>query len=230
MQASMKILLVDDDVELLDMLGDYLTQDGFELGYAHDGEAGIRAALTGEYALAVFDVMMPGIDGIQALRIIRSKSRMPIIMLTAKGEDMDRITGLEGGADDYVAKPCMPRELAARIRAVLRRGAPGTDEQPEYLQAGPLVMWPSKRQAEWRGAVLELTSTEFSLLALLAQNAGHPVSKPELSERGMNRPYTRFDRVVDVHMSAIRRKLSNMDDGRSWIKTVFRQGYMLVKE
>jgi two-component system response regulator CpxR len=228
----LKVLLIDDDVELVDMLGEYLGQEGFEVKAVHDGDLGLQEALTGEYAIAVLDVMMPRLNGIETLRRIRMKSRLPIIMLTAKGDDTDRIVGLELGADDYVPKPCTPRELTARIRAILRRMQSSTNDEgmTQALEVGLLKMWPSQRRAEWDGKILDLTSTEFNLLEVLARQAGQPVSKNKLSEQGLGRPLARFERSIDVHMSSIRHKLGVLPDGRSCIQTVYRQGYQFIKE
>lgn len=221
------VLLIDDDVELAGMLADYLRRDGFAVDLAHDGESGVQAALTGNFAIAVLDVMMPGISGIEALRRIRAGSRMPVLMLTARGDDMDRIVGLELGADDYVPKPCLPRELAARLRAILRRSA-GAPQDNGELAVGPLRLHAAQRRAEWRGRLLELTSTEFNLLEVLARNAGRIVGKDELSAQALGRPLARYDRSIDVHLSSIRQKLGPLDDGRSPIQTVFRQGYQMI--
>jgi two-component system OmpR family response regulator len=168
--------------------------------------------------------------GIEALTHIRKTSRVPVVMLTARGDDADRIAGLELGADDYVPKPCTPRELVARIRAILRRTQPGAGDAAATIEAGPLKLSPGQRRAEWAGKPLDLTSTEFNLLEALARHAGQPVSKDTLSELALGRPLTRFDRSIDVHVSSIRRKLGTMPDGRSWIQTVVRQGYQLVRE
>jgi len=230
--APTKVLLVDDDVELAAMLGNYLERDGFEVLATHDGEAGAVEALSGGYAIAVLDVMMPGVDGLEVLRRIRAKSQMPVLMLTARGDGTDRIVGLELGADDYVPKPCTPRELVARIRAILRRSQVSETLIPAAgpLVVGALTMWPQQRRAEWAGSALPLTSTEFNLLEVLARHAGHPVSKSELSEQALGRPHMRFDRSIDVHLSSIRRKLGTLADGRSCIQTVHKQGYQLIKE
>ena len=226
-----KVLLVDDDVELVEMLKEYLEQEGFDVAAVYDGETGVSEALSGLYAIAVLDVMMPRLNGAEALRRIRMKSTLPVIMLTARGDDIDRVVGLELGADDYVPKPCTPRELTARIRAILRRtqGAQAEDE-PAILTAGTLVMWPGQRRAEWAGKPLDLTSTEYNLLEVLAREAGRPVSKSVLSEQGLGRPLARFDRSIDVHLSSIRHKLGTLADGRSCIQTVYRLGYQLIKE
>src|SRR6185369_1999318 len=158
-------------------------------------EAGLRAALSGRYALVVLDMMLPRLHGIEVLRRIRAQSPLPILMLTARGDDVDCIMGLELGADDYVAKPCSPRKLLARINAVLRRTEPARAEQFNApLQTGPLLLWPGKRQAEWAGVRLDMTATEFSVLEVLARQAGSIVSKHELSRQALGRPLERFDR------------------------------------
>ena len=225
-----RILLVDDDVELVDLLRDYLEREGFAVTAAHDGIAGAALALSGEHELVVLDVMMPGIDGIATLSLIRTGSSLPVIMLTARGDDLDRIAGLELGADDYVPKPCSPRELAARIRAILKRSSGQVAAMPSVIVSGSLTVWPAQRRAERDGKALELTSTEFNLVEVLARNAGRPVSKAELSQEALGRALTRFDRSIDVHMSSIRQKLGNLADGRSCIQTVIRKGYQLVVE
>jgi len=225
-----KILLIDDDVDLVEMLADYLSRDGFAVATAHNGENGLSLALGGEFALVVLDVMMPGANGIEVLKLIRQQSRIPVIMLTARGDDTDRIIGLELGADDYVPKPCTARELAARIRAILRRMDPNPTDNHQPITGGNLVLWPQQRRALWCGAPLDLTSTEFNLLEILARNAGATVSKQTLSEYGLGRPLAKFDRSIEVHMSRIREKLGLLADGRSCIQTVFRQGYLLIRE
>ena len=225
-----RILLVDDDVELVELLRDYLEREGFAVTAAHDGIAGAALALSGEHELVVLDVMMPGIDGIATLGLIRAGSSLPVIMLTARGDDLGRIAGLELGADDYVPKPCSPRELAARIRAILKRSSGQVAAMPSVIVSGSLTVWSAQRRAERDGKALELTSTEFNLVEVLARNAGRPVSKAELSEEALGRALTRFDRSIDVHMSSIRQKLGNLADGRSCIQTVIRKGYQLVVE
>lgn len=231
---STKVLLVDDDVELIEMLRDYLQRDGFAVDALYDGSGAVAAALSGDYAIAVLDVMMPGMGGIEVLRQIRARSVMPVLMLTALGDDAERIDGLELGADDYVPKPCTPRELAARIRAILRRtagaGTSEPDAAPTAICVGDLMLWPEQRRAAWAEQPLDLTCTEFNLLEVLARNAGRAVSKDELSQQGLGRPLTRFDRSIDVHVSSIRHKLAPLADGRSRIQTVFRKGYQLVRE
>ena len=224
-----RVLLVDDDVELAGMLRDYLVQDGFSATTVHEGEPAVGEAMSGRHDLVVLDVMMPRMSGVEVLRRIRALSQIPVLMLTAKGDDMDRIVGLELGADDYVQKPCQPRELAARVRAILRR-TQSIDAPSGPLVVGALSVYPEQRRVEWGGAQVDLTSTEFNLLEILTRNAGRPVAKGVLCEQALGRPLARFDRSIDVHLSSIRHKLGQLPDGRSCIQTVFRQGYQLIRE
>jgi len=226
-----QVLLIDDDTELTGMFSEYLEQEGFRVACAHDGETGAREALSGQYAIAILDVMMPRMNGIETLRRIRAASRIPVLMLTGRGDDADRILGLELGADDYVTKPCTPREMTARVRAILRRTRGASSDGPGItLTVGKLTMLPEQRRATWDGNALELTSTEFNLLEVLARNAGRPVSKNDLSEQGLGRPLARFDRNIDVHLSSLRHKLGTLSDGRSCLQTVYRLGYQLIRE
>lgn len=228
-----RVLLIDDDRELLEMLCDYLEQDGFTATCAHDGISGVAASLAGGHDIIVLDVMMSGMDGFDVLARIRATNAVPVIMLTARGDEADRIAGLESGADDYVPKPCTARELSARLRAILKRvnGQPSSEiSRAKPLVAGSLSLWPAQRKAEEAGNPLDLTSTEFSLLEVLARNAGRPVSKASLSEEALGRPLTRFDRSIDVHIHSIRNKLKPARDGRSRIHTVIRKGYLLVAD
>ncbi len=227
---SFRVLLVDDDIELVELLRDYLEREGFTVAAAHDGAAGVAAALSDNHDIVVLDVMMPGISGIQALARIRATSAVPVIMLTARGDDGDRITGLEVGADDYVPKPCTPRELTARIRAILKRVGIAATASDQPIVAGTLTVWPAQRRAERAGQAINLTSTEFNLVEVLARNAGRPVSKVDLSQEVLGRSLTRFDRSIDVHISNIRNKLGKLADGRSCIQTVVRKGYQLIVE
>lgn len=227
----MRILLVDDDIELADMLGSYLERESCLVQKVSDGTSAVVQALSGQFDLMVLDVMMPGLSGVEVLRRVREHSMLPVLMLTARGDDTDRVLGLELGADDYVPKPCTPRELLARIRAILRRT--GNQVQPaqenDVLREGPLTMWPGERRAQWAEEALELTSTEYSLLELLVRHAGQPVGKDVLSKQALGRPLARFDRSVDVHMSSIRQKLSRVAPGRICIQTVVRRGYQFIK-
>ncbi|MDY7576403.1 response regulator transcription factor [Actimicrobium sp. CCI2.3] len=222
------LLLIDDDVELADLLRDHLTQDGFVVQVAHNGDDGIRLACSGQFQLAVLDVMMPHLGGLDVLRRLRQTSQLPVLMLTARGDDSDRILGLELGADDYVPKPCSPRELSARVRAILRRSqGPASAALP--LVSGTLRLWSSQRRVEVGDQPLGLTSTEFSLLEVLLRHAGSTVSKDALSEQALGRPLARFDRNIDVHLSSMRQKLARAGSGVT-IQTVFRQGYQLIRE
>lgn len=227
---SGQVLLVDDDIELVELLRDYLEREGFTVAASHDGATGVTAALSARYDIIVLDIMMPGISGIDALAQIRAESNVPVIMLTARGDDADRVTGLELGADDYVQKPCTPRELVARIRAILKRAGTMLTTPVTPIIAGGLTIFPAQRRVERMGESLALTSTEFNLLEILARHAGQPVTKAILSQEALGRPLTRFDRSIDVHMSSIRQKLGCLADGRSFIQTVIRKGYQLIVE
>lgn len=223
-----KVLLVDDDAELGGMLREYLQQEGFDAVHVQDGEQGVSEALSGTYAIVVLDVMMPRLGGLEVLRRIRAQNHLPVLMLTAKGDDLDRVLGLELGADDYVPKPCTPRELVARVRAILRR-AQGGGDVPQRIEVGPLVVWPQRRSAQWGETSLTLTSTEYNLLEALARNAGHPVSKADLCQQALGRPLARFDRSIDVHMSSIRQKLAQQGADPGVIQTVRGIGYQLLR-
>lgn len=224
-----KIVLIDDDVELVDMMKEYLQQEGFDVTVGHDGLTAEQYVLAGQFDLMILDVMMPVQDGIQTLRNIRANSSIPVIMLTAKGDNHDKITGLELGADDYVAKPCTPRELVARVRAILRRIQSNASRTYE-ITVGDLTIWSSQRRAEWQKQLLALTSTEFNLLETLARHAGAIVTKEELSLQALGRPLAKFDRSIDVHLSSIRQKIAQLSGNPNVIQTVYRMGYQLVKE
>ncbi|MDD2115886.1 MULTISPECIES: response regulator transcription factor [Pseudomonas] len=227
------VLLVDDDRELTEMLSLYLAREGFQATSVGTGEEGEAQALTGNYQVVVLDVMLPGISGIEVLRRVRARSQVPVLLLTARGDNIDRIAGLELGADDYVPKPSSPGELVARLRAILRRVQPqlmGEGMVPEQVRSGALKMWPGRREAHWGAAILELTGSEFSLLEALARQAGQLVSKQDLSLNALGRPLTRYDRRIDVHISSIRQKLGPRADGSSWIQSVRGMGYMLIVE
>ncbi len=228
-----RLLLVDDDEALAELLRNYLQLEGFEVDLAHTVEAGVRSALERPPALVVLDVMLPDGSGVDALRRIRAASPLPVLMLTARGDPIDRILGLELGADDYVPKPCTPRELVARVRAILRRGAvangtPGAAAAP--LVAGQLQLWPQRRRVQWDQAQVPLTSSEFDLLEHLLRHAGAVVTKRDLSQHALGRPLGRFDRSIDMHISAIRQKLAQASGGQCVIETVRGRGYQLVVE
>ncbi|MDE1167774.1 MAG: response regulator transcription factor [Pseudomonas sp.] len=224
------VLLVDDDQELTTLLAQYLEREGFAATAVHTGEEGEVQALSGRYAIVVLDVMLPRLSGIEVLRRIRVSSQVPVVLLTARGDNIDKITGLELGADDYVPKPSSPGELVARLRAILRRVQPLEPPASEVVRTGTLALWPGKRQAQWGGQQLELTSTEFSLLEALARQAGQVVSKQDLSLNALGRPLTRYDRRIDVHISSIRQKLGPRPDTKAWIQSVRGLGYLLIAE
>jgi len=223
-----KLLLIDDDVELVGMLKEFLQQEDFDVTAGHDGISAEQYVLAGHFDLMVLDVMMPMQDGIQTLKNIRVHSNIPVIMLTAKGDNNDKITGLELGADDYVPKPCTPRELVARIRAILKRVKPEPSTQTE-IKIGDLSINSAQRIATFRMHLLALTSTEFNLLETLARHAGAVVSKEELSLQALGRPLAKFDRSIDVHLSSLRQKVTQYSDNPNLIQTIYRKGYQLVK-
>lgn len=231
--ATAHVLLVDDDIELVALLRAYLEGDGFKVSVAHDGESALASLARRPPDIVVVDVMMPGYSGIEVLRRIRVRSSLPVLMLTARGDDDSRVRGLELGADDYVSKPCTSRELSARLRAILRRTLGREAEksaEPDSIVIGVLALFPGQRRIAWAGQDLELTNAEFNLLELLIQSAGQVVSKSLLSEQGLGRPFQRYDRSIDVHVSSIRRKLPPLPDGRSRIQAVLRQGYQLLTD
>ena len=223
-----RLLLIDDDKELSAMLGEYLTTEGIDIEHAYNGKQGIEKALAEDFDAIVLDVMMPGLDGFEVLRRLRIESSVPILMLTAKGDDVDRIVGLEIGADDYLPKPFNPRELLARLRAVLRRtqASPHQVDNEQVLQIGLLELIPASRSALVAGKPLDLTSTEFNLLLTLIKQAGKVVSKETLSELSMGRKLEKYDRSIDMHMSNLRKKMAQSGVGEMII-TVRGQGYQL---
>jgi two-component system response regulator CpxR len=223
-----KILIIDDDEELCELVAEYLTVEGFETKAVHDGETGLKTALSGDYDMAVLDVMLPKMNGFDVLRNLRQSSRLPVLMLTARGDDMERIVGLEIGADDYLAKPFNPRELVARLRAILRRTEPveSEDRSSEKLTVGDLELSRSSRTARIDGEEVPLTSVEFDLLANLAGEAGHVVRKDDLSEAVLERKLSPYDRSLDMHISNLRKKLGTRPDGSDRIKTIRSVGYI----
>ncbi len=222
----MRVLLIDDDADLGAMVAEYLAAEGFETSVIHNGEDGVTAALSGDYSAVILDIMMPRMSGIEVLRRVRQSSSIPVIMLTAKGDNIDRVIGLEMGADDYLPKPCYPRELLARLRAILRR-APALDDQkaPDQFTAGRLTLWPLQRRVEQAGEALELTASEFNVLETLMRAGGEVVSKEQLSQQALGRQHEAYDRSVDVHVSNLRQKLG--DGAGMEIETVRGIGYRL---
>lgn len=225
-----RILLADDDIELCGMLKQYLEVEGFQVTMAHDGEAALNQARTGDDDLMVLDVMMPRLNGFDVLRELRRNSLMPVLMLTARGEDVDSIVGLELGADDYLPKPCNPRVLVARIRAILRRAQAQTQaseeaNSPDTVKLGDLEIQTGSRNVVLAGKNIAMTSTEYSVLEVLLREAGHVVSKAVLAERALGRELTRHDRSIDMHVSSLRKKLGPIANGEERIKTVRGVGY-----
>lgn len=225
MSSGGRILIVDDDVELASLVSDYLSSEGFEIELAHDGEAGLTRARSGEHAMVVLDVMLPRKNGFDVLRALRESSRIPVLMLTARGDDVDRIVGLEMGADDYLGKPFNPRELAARLRAIQRRVA-GLRGGREVLEVGDVVLDVGARTVRRAGREVSLTSAEFALLELLLRSAGRVISRDAIAESVLGRRLSAFDRSVDVHVSNLRKKLEAT--GAERIKTVRGAGYVFT--
>lgn len=222
------ILIIDDDVELCDLLHKYLSTEGFTVETVHDGEQGSERACSGSFGLVVLDVMLPRLGGFEVLRKIRSSSNLPVIMLTARGDDVDRIVGLEMGADDYLPKPFNPRELVARLRAVQRRAAMKYESRPEIVTVGDITLDPGARSVIAPQGHLELTSVEFSLLEVLLRMAGRVVSRDDLATQALGRSLAYHDRSIDVHVSSLRRKLGPLADGGDRLKSVRGVGYLYV--
>lgn len=223
----MHILLVDDDPALSELLTEYLAGEGIKTTAAFNGPDGAAAALAGQFDAVILDVMLPGMDGNEVLRRIRQSSTVPVIMLTAKGGDVDRVVGLELGADDYVAKPYFPRELVARLRAVLRRQREPQPQPSQSLKSGALELSPGKREVTWKDLSFELTTTEFDMLECLMRGGEMVSSKEELSLKVLGRAREIYDRSVDVHVSNLRKKLAHTSNGALEIETIRGVGYRL---
>ncbi|MBK9216398.1 MAG: response regulator transcription factor [Chloracidobacterium sp.] len=222
-----RILIIDDDEELCELVSEYLGVEGFSVECFNDGEAGLTAALSDEYDMAILDVMLPKMNGFDVLRKLRETSKLPVLMLTARGDDMERIVGLEIGADDYLPKPFNPRELAARLRAILRRtAAPADDDGTASIEVEDVIVSPASRTATLGGVEVGLTSVEFGILHELLNNAGKVVKKENLSEAVLERKLSPYDRSLDMHISNLRKKLGPRADGSERIKTVRSVGYI----
>jgi len=223
-----RVLIIDDDEELCELVSEYLNVEGFETECVHDGETGLKRASSGDYDMAILDVMLPKMNGFEVLRNLRQDSELPVLMLTARGEDMERIVGLEIGADDYLPKPFNPRELVARLRAILRRVGKGEGEEgvPERIQVDDLEVSAAGRSARLNGNEIGLTSVEFDLLLALVRDAGKIVKKEDLSEKVLERSLSPYDRSLDMHVSNLRKKLGPRGDGGERIKTVRSVGYI----
>jgi len=229
MESMNRILIIDDDEELCELVAEYLTVEGFETEAVHDGESGLRRALSSEYDLITLDVMLPKKNGFDVLRELRQTSRIPVLMLTARGDDMERIIGLEIGADDYLPKPFNPRELVARLRAILRRVQTEQESNQgviDKLQVDDVEVQISARSANKNGEDLGLTSVEFDLLAELLRQAGKVIKKDDLSEQVLERKLSPWDRSLDMHISNLRKKLGSREDDTERIKTVRSVGYI----
>ena len=228
-----RILVIDDDTELCELLADYLKPEGFQITLVHDGEQGLRRAVSeaGGYDLIVLDIMLPGMNGFEVLQRLRSQLDTPVLMLTARDEEVDRIVGLEMGADDYLPKPFNPRELIARARAILRRTRDRHERgpvssSPETISVGDIEMDTGSRIVRRNGEKVELTSVEFGCLEMLLRAAGHVVTREQLAEGVLGRSLSAFDRSVDVHLSSLRKKLGHRFGELERIKTVRGAGYV----
>jgi two-component system response regulator CpxR len=226
-----QILVIDDDLELGELLTELLGQEGYAVEVVGDAPSGLARAQAKGFTLIVLDVMLPGQNGFEVLTRLRKTSQVPVLMLTARGEDVDRIVGLEMGADDYLPKPFNPRELVARVRALHRRAGGGRGaESPNVLSADDLELLPTARLVRVRGEEVKVTTAEYDLLEALVRQAGSVVSREDLTRVVLGRKLAAFDRAIDMHVSNLRRKLGPGPSGADRIKTVRNAGYILVKE
>jgi DNA-binding response OmpR family regulator len=222
-----RLLLVDDDVELCEILTEYFSAEGFDVESAHDGVRGLERARSGEHAIMILDLLLPGMRGLDVLRQLRAHSNVPVLILTARGDDVDRILGLELGADDYLPKPFNSRELMARVRAILRRARPSGDTA--RVDVGDVTLDPLARQA-WRdGRLLSLTMAEFVLLEAFLRHAGQVLSRERIAEQVLGRRLASFDRSIDVHVSNLRKKLGDAVGAREHIRAVRGEGYVFAR-
>ena len=216
-----RILIIDDDIELCDLVTEYLEPEGYAVESVNEGREGVDRALSGDYALAVLDYMLPGLNGFEVLRQIRATSRLPVVMLTARGDDVNRIIGLQIGADDYLPKPFNPLELVARINAVLRRSQPQSDQEKiDVISVGDIEMDNRTRTVLRAGESIELTVVEYSLLEKLLNAPGRILTREELVKEVLRRELSPFDRSIDTHVSNLRKKLGHEVNGVERIKTV----------
>lgn len=224
-----QILVIDDDRELCELLVEFLEPEGFSVETVHEPYQGLRRALSGEHGLLVLDVMLPSMTGFELLRNLRISSQVPVLMLTARGEDVDRIVGLEMGADDYLPKPFNPRELVARIQAIWRRSQPEDPQQVEnrtQLELDDIIVDTGSRSVKQNDKTIKLTAAEFSLLHELLKNAGQVMTREELTQKVLSRELEIFDRSIDVHVSSLRKKLGHNIANRERIKTIRSVGYL----
>lgn len=220
------VLVVDDDVDLSALLREYLETEGFEISIASNGRDGLAAALTQSFDVVILDIMLPQMNGMEVLQRLRRESQVPVIMLTAKGDNVDRVIGLECGADDYLAKPYYPRELVARLRAVLRRRPPPEEPRATVLSFGPLTIDTELRQGLVGGKPFALTTSEFNILAVLLRSGDRTSAKDDLSQKALGRAWEPYDRSLDVHISNLRHKLHRLGEAVE-IETVRGVGYRL---
>ena len=223
-RVSRSILLIEDDADLCGLMRDYFAEQGFLVEAVHDGRKGLARSIEGGFDLIILDVMLPSLDGFEVLRQLRKRSDTPVIMLTARTAEADRVAGLNSGADDYLPKPFGPEELLARIRAVLRRS--GKAALPQTIEAGGIKLNAQDRSAWWRNEPLELTTLEFDILEILARAAGRTVSRDELTGALHQRPLSPYDRSLDVHISHLRKKIER--GGQVLIRTVRGVGYQFA--
>jgi len=223
------VLVIDDDVEMTQMLGEYLEPEGFALEVCHDGDSGLKRALQGNCQLVVLDVMLPRVNGLEVLRRLRAASQIPVLMLTARGDAVDRVVGLQGGADDYLPKPFDPQEFVARVKAILRRTAPTAlqpDETTEVLAVADVVLDSRARSVRRSGSIVELTAAEFDLLRMFLRSTGRVIGREELFRDVLGREFSIFDRSIDNHVSSLRKKLGPQPGGRDRIRAVRNAGYI----
>ena len=231
-----KLLLVDDDIELVELLTELLRLEGFQVEIAHNGQQALNK-LDSSYDLVLLDIMMPVLNGVETLKQLRQRFDIPVMMLTARGNEIDRVLGLELGADDYLPKPFNDRELVARIKAILRRTASNSSEAKKadpqdasVIEYEGITLQIGSQQAFYAGKNLNLTGTEFALLQILIANPGRILSREYLNMKVLSKPLTPFDRAIDMHMSNLRKKLPQKADGSSWFKTLRGRGYLFVSE
>lgn len=229
--TSQTILLIDDDIELCALLKEFLTDEGFDLKTCHDGLTGSELAISQKYALIILDVMLPGCNGFEVLKKIRKQSDVPVLMLTARGDDVDRIVGLEIGADDYLGKPFNPRELVARIRAIFRRtqpqkSDPDAKDTPAKVCVDDIELELRTRRVFRHGLTVDLTAVEFNLLTVLLRSAGSVVSRETLNHVVLGRAYSPYDRSIDVHISKLRKKLGEKIGRTDRIQAIRGEGYL----
>ena len=225
--TSERVLVIDDDVELCGLVSRFMAGEGFEIDCVTNGRQGVERALSGDYALVMLDVMMPDVNGFDVLRRIRGESRTPVLMLTARGDTLDRVLGLEMGADDYLPKPFDPSELVARVRAVLRRTRPQPNAPPR-IAVEDVDLDAGARIARRQGDALDLTTVEFDLLAALLRVAGRTASREDLVRSVLGREFSPFDRSIDTHVCNLRKKPGRLQDGTERIKGVRGAGYLYV--